>query len=65
MEYKGYNVPEDLMYDKNHFWIKKEGHLLVMGMDDFAQQLAGDRRQDGTGAVPAARPEFRRERAAA
>ena len=20
MEYKGYNVPEDLMYDKNHFW---------------------------------------------
>ncbi|MCG8642243.1 MAG: glycine cleavage system protein H [Desulfobacterales bacterium] len=42
MEYKGYNVPEDLMYDKNHFWVKKEGDLLVMGMDDFAQQLAGE-----------------------
>lgn len=42
MEYKGYNIPEDLMYDKNHFWVKKEGDLLVMGMDDFAQQLAGE-----------------------
>ena len=42
MEYKGYNVPEDLMYDKNHFWVKKEGDLLVMGMNDFAQKLAGE-----------------------
>jgi glycine cleavage system H protein len=42
MEIKGYNMPEELIYDKDHFWIKKEGDLLVMGMDDFAQKLAGE-----------------------
>ena len=42
MDIKGYNVPEELSYDKDHFWVKKEGDLLVMGMDDFAQKLAGE-----------------------
>jgi len=42
MDIKGYNMPEDLVYEKNHYWIKKEGDLLVMGMDDFAQKLAGE-----------------------
>lgn len=42
MDIKGYNMPEALMYDKDHFWVKKEGDLLVMGMDDFAQKLAGE-----------------------
>jgi glycine cleavage system H protein len=42
MEIKGYNMPNDLHYEANHYWVKKEGDLLVMGMDDFAQQLAGD-----------------------
>lgn len=42
MEYKGYNVAEDVMYDENHFWVKKDGDFLVMGMDDFAQKLAGE-----------------------
>ena len=42
MEYKGYEVAEDVMYDKNHFWVKKDGDLLVIGMDDFAQKLAGE-----------------------
>ena len=42
MEIKGYNVPEDLYYDKDHFWVRIEGDILVMGMDDFAQQLAGE-----------------------
>ena len=42
MEYKGYEVSEDVMYDDHHFWVKKEGDLLVMGMDDFAQKLAGE-----------------------
>lgn len=42
MEIKGYNMPEELLYDKNHYWIKQEGELLVMGMDDFAQKLAGE-----------------------
>ncbi len=42
MDIKGYDMPEDLLYDKDHFWVKKEGDLLVMGMDDFAQKLAGE-----------------------
>lgn len=42
MEIQGYNMPDDLYYDENHFWVKAEGDLLVMGMNDFAQQLAGE-----------------------
>lgn len=42
MEIQGYNMPEDLYYDENHFWVRVEGNELVMGMDDFAQKMAGD-----------------------
>ncbi|MEJ2038329.1 MAG: glycine cleavage system protein GcvH [Desulfosarcinaceae bacterium] len=42
MDIKGYNVPEDLYYQADHYWLKKDGDLLVMGMDDFAQRLAGE-----------------------
>ncbi len=42
MEIRGYNVPEDLYYEQNHFWVRDEGEVLVMGMDDFAQILAGE-----------------------
>jgi len=42
MEIQGYNLPEDLHYEENHFWVKEEGDLMVMGMDDFAQQMAGE-----------------------
>jgi glycine cleavage system H protein len=42
MDIKGYNMPEELYYDSNHYWVKKEGDLIVMGMDDFAQKLAGE-----------------------
>lgn len=42
MEIQGYNMPEDLVYEENHFWVKQEGDLIIMGMDDFAQKLAGE-----------------------
>lgn len=42
MDVKGYNMPEDLMYEENHYWVKPEGDVLVMGMDDFAQKMAGE-----------------------
>jgi hypothetical protein len=42
MEIQGYNMPDDLYYEENHYWIRVEGDVLVMGMDDFAQQLAGE-----------------------
>ena len=42
MEIQGYNLPDDLFYEENHFWVKEEGELLVMGIDDFGQQMAGE-----------------------
>ena len=40
MEIQGYNLPDDLYYEEHHFWVRDDGDLLVMGMDDFAQQQA-------------------------
>lgn len=42
MDIEGYNMPEDLHYESNHFWVRMEGDVAVMGMDDFAQKLAGE-----------------------
>lgn len=42
MEFEGYNMPDDLYYEENHYWVKIDGDVLVMGMDDFAQQMAGE-----------------------
>ena len=42
MEIQGYQMPEDLYYEKNHYWVCIEGDILIMGMDDFAQKMAGD-----------------------
>lgn len=42
MQIQDYTLLEDLYYEENHFWVKEEGELLVMGMDDFGQQMAGE-----------------------
>jgi glycine cleavage system H protein len=42
MEIQGYHMPDDLYYEENHYWVKKQGNILVMGMNDFAQQMAGE-----------------------
>jgi glycine cleavage system H protein len=42
MKLQGYDLPEDLYYEKNHFWVRDDGDVLIMGMDDFAQRKAGD-----------------------
>ena len=42
MEMEGYVFPDDLWYDKNHFWARIDGDTVVMGTTDFAQKLAGD-----------------------
>jgi glycine cleavage system H protein len=42
MEIQGYNMPDDLYYEENHFWVKQEGDVVVMGMDDFARKMAGE-----------------------
>lgn len=40
MDIQGYHLPDDLYYEENHFWLREEGDLLVMGMDDFGQKMA-------------------------
>ncbi|MFH1135767.1 MAG: glycine cleavage system protein GcvH [Pseudomonadota bacterium] len=42
MEIEGYFFPDDLYYDKNHYWAKVRGDAVVMGATDFSQKLAGD-----------------------
>lgn len=42
MEIQGYNMPDELYYEENHFWVRQEGDVVVMGMDDFAQKMAGE-----------------------
>ncbi len=42
MQIEQYTMPDELYYEENHFWVKEEGGMLVMGMDDFAQSMAGE-----------------------
>ncbi len=42
MEFQGYHMPDELYYEENHFWVRDDGDLLTMGMDDFAQRMAQD-----------------------
>jgi glycine cleavage system H protein len=42
MQIQGYNLPDDLYYEENHYWVRIEADVLIMGMDDFAQQMAGE-----------------------
>jgi glycine cleavage system H protein len=36
------NYPTDLMYDKEHEWIRVEGDVVVVGISDFAQDQLGE-----------------------
>lgn len=36
------NVPANLMYTKDHEWIKVEGNIGTIGITDFAQSELGD-----------------------
>jgi len=39
---KGYNMPDDLYYHKDHAWAKVNGTRVTVGMNDFFQKEAGD-----------------------
>ena len=39
---KGYNMPDDLYYHKDHSWAKVDGNKVTVGMNDFFQKEAGD-----------------------
>jgi glycine cleavage system H protein len=36
------NIPEDLLYTKEHEWVKIEGGYATMGITDYAQHSLGD-----------------------
>lgn len=39
---KGYNMPDDLYYHKEHSWARVVGTKVTVGMTDFFQKEAGD-----------------------
>lgn len=42
MRYEDYHFPDDLYYDKRHFWGRLEGNLVTMGLTDYAVKEAGE-----------------------
>jgi glycine cleavage system H protein len=42
VEYEGYVFPEGLKYEKNHFWAKIEGDVVIMGATEFISKQAGE-----------------------
>ena len=36
------NIPSELLYSKDHEWVKIDGDLLTVGITDFAQSELGD-----------------------
>jgi glycine cleavage system H protein len=39
---KGYNMPDELFFHKEHSWAKVEGTKVTVGMSDLFQKEAGD-----------------------
>jgi glycine cleavage system H protein len=40
-EYEGYSLPDDLYYQpEDHLWVRQEGDLVRIGLDDVAQKSA-------------------------
>lgn len=37
-----WNFPEDLLYDKHHQWLKREGTTMAIGLTDYGQYTRGD-----------------------
>ena len=42
MKHKEYELAEDVRYHAEHMWARMEDDLVVVGVTDFAQRLAGD-----------------------
>ena len=36
------NIPQNLLYSKDHEWVKVEGNKVTIGITDFAQNQLGD-----------------------
>ena len=42
MQIDEFTFPDDLYYDKEHGWARVEGNVVVQGMTDYGQNLAGE-----------------------
>lgn len=42
MELKEYLFPDNLHYTKKHTWCKKEGEIILIGIDSYAVRMAGE-----------------------
>ncbi|MGO9120230.1 MAG: glycine cleavage system protein GcvH [Desulfomonilaceae bacterium] len=42
MEFEGYVFPDELKYEKNHFWARIVGDLVVTGATEFISKQAGE-----------------------
>lgn len=42
MDIQGYNVPDDLLYTKEHEWAKEDGLLVRVGITDYAAKTLND-----------------------
>ena len=42
MKIDNYSFPDELLYDKEHNWARAEGNIVVQGITDFGQDLAGE-----------------------
>lgn len=41
MQVEEYLLPDELLYDEKHGWVRVEGDTAVVGLTDFSQKLAG------------------------
>ncbi len=42
MEYEGYSFPDDLRFEKNHYWAKMDGDVVITGAGEFISKQAGE-----------------------
>jgi glycine cleavage system H protein len=42
MDVQGYEVPDDLMYTKEHEWAKEDGPVVRVGITDYAAKTLND-----------------------
>ena len=38
----GFKVPQDVLYTKNHEWVRVEDGNVIVGITDYAQSQLGD-----------------------
>lgn len=42
MEFEGYFFPDDLKFEKNHYWAKMDGDIVITGAGEFISKQAGE-----------------------